>query len=270
MNNIDDPRRLFESDEAPVELRGLLERAHADVTSDAMAARLVHAVERRVEMRARSHGHGARASWAARHATKLVLAAVVAGAGGAYWASRSPGANAGHVPAPSAVPSEQPGLPADPSASHAMPATNTAEALTALRPSPVASASSPPHFRRSSPARAGRALASLQETDTAVSRGTAVGTTSVDEYHLLRAARQALADRPARALELTDEHIRRFAHGMLAQEREAIAVDALVQLGREGQARTRAQNFFASYPSSPYRSRVERAIGQAAGAATRP
>jgi hypothetical protein len=105
---------------------------------------------------------------------------------------------------------------------------------------------------------------------TTVSTDTVLGTTSVDEFRLLRAARQALAERPARALELTDEHARRFARGMLSQEREAIAVDALVQLGREGQARTRAQAFLGAYPSSPYRSRVERALGHAVGAGNKP
>jgi hypothetical protein len=116
----------------------------------------------------------------------------------------------------------------------------------------------------------GLGLARAPETETAVALATEVGPTSAGEYRLLRAARQALADRPARAMELVDEHARRFAHGMLAQEREAIAVDALVQLGREGQARARAQAFFVAYPSSPYRSRIERAVGSLAGAAAKP
>ena len=267
MNDIDDPRRLFESDLAPTGLRGLLARAHADVPSDAMAAQLVRAVECRGQMQTPAHGHGMRRSWVGRHSTKILLAAAVVGVGvggAAYWHGSSNRANAERVPTPSAVPSERPALPVAPSASQAIAATNTVEAPIVLRPSAVAKASATPRSRTGSQARTGRSSSSAPETDTAVSSGTAVATTSADEYRLLRAARQALADHPARALDLADEHTHRFAHGMLAQEREAIAVEALVQLGREGQAKTRAQAFFVSYPSSPYRSRVEHVLGRAA------
>jgi hypothetical protein len=86
-----------------------------------------------------------------------------------------------------------------------------------------------------------------------------------DEFRLLRAARQAVGDRPERALALTDEHAQRFPSGMLGQEREAIAIEALVKLGREAQAKARARSFVAAHPSSPYRSRIETAIGHLAG-----
>src|SRR5512133_1969387 len=85
MNDIDEPRRLFESDDAPAELRGLLAQAHADVTSDATAERLLRAAERRVSLPV------PRAPWAARHAGKLFLAAAVlgVGAGVGYWSVRA-------------------------------------------------------------------------------------------------------------------------------------------------------------------------------------
>jgi hypothetical protein len=272
MNDIDDPRRLFESDDAPAELRGLLQRAYADTTSDAAADQLVRAVERRVRMQAPASGDGTRVSWAARHATRLFLAAALVGvgAGVAYWAGNSNGTGARPVPTPGAVLSEQPRQPVTPSALQAMTATNTEEAPIAPRPPAVANVPAPPHPHTSGPVRAGRTISSLPETDTAVFGGGSVGATSADEYRLLRAARQSLSDRPARALELTDEHAHRFANGMLTQEREAIAVEALVKLGREGSARTRAQAFFVSYPSSPYRHRVERALDHPAGAPQQP
>jgi hypothetical protein len=100
--------------------------------------------------------------------------------------------------------------------------------------------------------------------------GTDVGMGSADEYRLLRSARQALAVDSAKALDLTQEHVRRFPHGMLTQEREAIAVEALVQLGRPVQAKTRGQAFLAAYPVSPYRSRVEHALSRLFGAAPKP
>jgi hypothetical protein len=93
---------------------------------------------------------------------------------------------------------------------------------------------------------------------------------SADEYRLLRSARQALASDPTKALNLTQEHIRRFPQGMLTQEREAIAVEALVHLNRHVQAKTRGQAFLAAYPVSPYRSRVEHALSRLAGAAPKP
>jgi hypothetical protein len=93
---------------------------------------------------------------------------------------------------------------------------------------------------------------------------------SADEFRLLRAARQAIADRPDRALALTDEHAQRFPSGMLGQEREAIAVEALVKLGREAQARTRARTFLTAHPDSPYRSRIETAIGRLSGGQKMP
>lgn len=79
------------------------------------------------------------------------------------------------------------------------------------------------------------------------------------------AAERALIDQALSALRATNaqnalvalmSHERRFAGGALAEERDRLSVDALVQLGRTDQARRRAQLFEARYPSSAHLQRV--------------
>ena len=59
------------------------------------------------------------------------------------------------------------------------------------------------------------------------------------------------------ALALTDEHARRFPGGALAQEREFIAVSALLSLGRTPEARSRAARLLERFPGPAYRGRLE-------------
>ena len=93
--------------------------------------------------------------------------------------------------------------------------------------------------------------------------------TGAEEASLLRSARQALARSPERTLSLTDEHLRRYPHGILDQEREALAIEALTALGKDDEARTRARGFQRAYPDSPYRARIEHALARAADSGTR-
>jgi hypothetical protein len=71
------------------------------------------------------------------------------------------------------------------------------------------------------------------------------------ERALLDQARRSAAqgDAPA-ALEVAERHRTRFPSGRLAEEREALAIRALVASGRSEEARRRAQAFRASYPNS--------------------
>ena len=71
------------------------------------------------------------------------------------------------------------------------------------------------------------------------------------ERALLDRAQNALENaRPAEALVLTRQHERTFAGGKLAQEREAMAIRALVDLGRTAEAGRRAARFHARFPRS--------------------
>jgi hypothetical protein len=73
------------------------------------------------------------------------------------------------------------------------------------------------------------------------------------EMDLLRRAQQALPHHPALALAAAEEHGRRFREGTLVQEREVIAVSALVLLGRGEEAKIRAKHFEEAYPRSAHR-----------------
>jgi hypothetical protein len=76
------------------------------------------------------------------------------------------------------------------------------------------------------------------------------------EIELLRDARLALRQSPARALELAEQHARLYPGGKLTQEREVLAISALVALGRRTGALDRGARFDAAFPTSPYRKQV--------------
>lgn len=87
-----------------------------------------------------------------------------------------------------------------------------------------------------------------------------------DELALLQAASRALLAEPARALQLAREHEAKFAQGIFGEEREAIAIEALLKLRRLGEANARRQRFDQRFPSSTYRQRLDRVRGDSAGA----
>jgi hypothetical protein len=82
-----------------------------------------------------------------------------------------------------------------------------------------------------------------------------------DEVKLLERAQDALKSNPTEALALCNEHARLYPNGMLAQEREVIAVEALVKSGRTAEARARADKFKARYPGSSHARRIDAIVG---------
>jgi hypothetical protein len=77
----------------------------------------------------------------------------------------------------------------------------------------------------------------------------------------LRAARSKLAAGDFQgALADTARLSAQFPHGVLSQEREVVAIDALTGLGEGAAARSRAQAFLARYPDSPYAARLRRLV----------
>lgn len=86
---------------------------------------------------------------------------------------------------------------------------------------------------------------------------------SVDELSILHRAQGALRRNPAEALALGARHEREFPGGALAQEREVIAIDALLRMGRSAEATARAQRFAARYPGSAHAQRVEQLLKNA-------
>jgi hypothetical protein len=75
--------------------------------------------------------------------------------------------------------------------------------------------------------------------------------TKLSEIDLLTKARSALAARPREAYRLTEEHKGLYPQGVFAQERDALAVEALQRAGDLKHARELAEVFLKHYPSSP-------------------
>jgi hypothetical protein len=81
------------------------------------------------------------------------------------------------------------------------------------------------------------------------------------EVSLLRSAQVALQSRPREAFQLTQQHRRLYPAGEFAQERDALAIQALMRAGETEQARELAQAFIRAYPSSPHAHRFREAMG---------
>jgi len=82
-----------------------------------------------------------------------------------------------------------------------------------------------------------------------------------EESLAVMAARQALRSNDApRALHLLEQAQQRFKKGALAEEREALSIEALARSGQIARASTRAQAFLTSYPRSPHAADVQRFI----------
>jgi hypothetical protein len=66
----------------------------------------------------------------------------------------------------------------------------------------------------------------------------------------------SLVGHPGHAYHLTELGNREFRHGALVQEREALGVLALWNLGRQDEALRRERAFLERYPQSPLRERL--------------
>jgi hypothetical protein len=90
---------------------------------------------------------------------------------------------------------------------------------------------------------------------------TATDTALAGERSLLEQARMALARGEAQAaLAALDGHARRYAHGQLVEEREALRVPVLMALGQTEQAKARAVEFNRRFPKSIFAPVVEAAL----------
>ncbi len=79
---------------------------------------------------------------------------------------------------------------------------------------------------------------------------------------LLGRAQGALASNPAQALALLSEHAKSFPRSGFSQEREVLTIDALVRLGRRGEAEARADQFAKAYPKSGHNRRIDALLGR--------
>lgn len=84
----------------------------------------------------------------------------------------------------------------------------------------------------------------------------------IPELALLEQAQDALGRAPAESLALADRHARDYPQGALAQEREVVAVDALLRLGRRAAAEARADRFRTANPGSSQLRRIDRLLAR--------
>jgi len=117
--------------------------------------------------------------------------------------------------------------------------TDTVPAPTAEPPSPVAPAG---------------------ESSGGVRPGSGAGELARERALLDQARAQIAAGEPARALDYVERHGRRHPQGALSEEREALAVNALVGLGRYREALQRGEAFRSRYPNSLLMPSVEAAL----------
>jgi hypothetical protein len=118
-------------------------------------------------------------------------------------------------------------------------------ALPATGTLPVAPASIPP-----SPPKAMNAARNDGSAPASSSAGSGLSELARERELLDRARAHAAQGEPALVLEEVEQHRRQFPHGRLAEEREALAIRALLALGRVDEAHARAAAFRARYPNS--------------------
>jgi hypothetical protein len=235
VSDIDPPRFLEPGSGAPEELRSLFAAGAEDFPTDAELARLADKLGPTLGPSGGTAPTGTGSG--VTTGLKLGLAALAAAGIAALVLSQRPPTE--HA-APSAVtargPETNPVAPSAPAAPAPSPSEPPAGAPAPEPPTPSAASARaviPPAFR---PA----------ETEA--------------EY--LERARGALGKSPALALALANQHRSRFPYGVLAQEREVIAIEALKRLGRSAEAERRSSDFASRYPNSAYRKKLEAGSGK--------
>jgi hypothetical protein len=77
------------------------------------------------------------------------------------------------------------------------------------------------------------------------------------QTELLAKAWQSLGTAPGTSLELVDQDQRLHPNGALAEERDALRIQAFAALNRTAEARKLAAQFLASYPQSVHRKKIQ-------------
>lgn len=199
------------------------------------------ALRARVVERARAAFFATRALPRRRQSWLLAAAAVVVFAAASWATIRELGSDAAvNTPAPSSVPNAQ----RSPNA--AEPSQTSAERAPAPPVSPAEPRASKKGVQEIMPRRASSAEARALELD------------------ILQRARKAVAGGQFEAaLGAIAEHQRRFAGGVLREEREALRVKALAGLGNADEARKAARRFREQFPDSVLSPRLEEATQKA-------
>jgi hypothetical protein len=83
------------------------------------------------------------------------------------------------------------------------------------------------------------------------------------ELELLQRARRVVQAAPQRALELAEQHRATFPSGTFAEERELLAIEALLELAKPAEAEARARRFTAQFPRSVHAQRLSTLLTRA-------
>ncbi len=241
MSEPEDPSRLFEDGAVPSGLRDALRTARSDVASDAQLARLAERLGPILAPPPPAAVSGPSASAGVTGAAKagLGVLALLAASGGAWLLSSS-------GPAPSATAPLEPAL--TPSLA-VTPAPAPAPAPAPVAPSAASSPeATPPSSEPAVSAPVEQGLRQLPSKP---------APPALSEAALLEQARASLKSDAARALARANEHRARFPRGVLVQEREVIAIQALRQLGRGAEAERRAEAFAKAFPGSAFQPKLK-------------
>jgi hypothetical protein len=136
---------------------------------------------------------------------------------------------------------------ASPAAPNAKPTPVTPSVQPAVEPMP----------RQRPKARAASKPRALAASDASASPAVTPPPASAErELVLLQRSQGALDRDPSAALLVAEEHARDYPHGVFAQEREILAIEALLKLKQRAAALMRAELFLRHHPESPHSTRV--------------
>jgi hypothetical protein len=141
--------------------------------------------------------------------------------------------------------------------------SNTAPAPAAPNAKPATVPTSEPLNPAPAPPRSEPAPAPLVSNDPAPVESPAERLAR--EAKLLERARTLLRSSPGQALAILTDHERSFPDGALGPEREILAVDALVRLGRRNEAERRGRALIARSAGSLYEERLQRILSPDSG-----
>ncbi len=131
---------------------------------------------------------------------------------------------------------------------------------------PPAEPAPPPPLESSAPVDAPAAIPVEALPNANVRPATVASGRRCDEIELIDLADTKLrSGDPTGALAVVREHEQRCAAGLLVQERERIAIDALAKLGRVDAAKARSRAFEERFPSSPHLRRVRQVVERLEG-----
>jgi len=99
------------------------------------------------------------------------------------------------------------------------------------------------------------------QPDSSTNKQVALPSVSPEETALMVRIRKEVRSDPQTAVALADEGEKRFPDSLLREEREALAIDALINLQKMGSARGRADFFLRRYPNGKYSAHVGNMTG---------